>query len=200
MNLIDRAKNIIISPKTEWDVVANEEPNTQEILMSYILPLSLIPTAASILGSLIFFPYSFRLAIATGIGMGLVHLLVSFGVVLLAAFIIDALAPNFGSQKNFGRAIQLVAYSYTPAWIAGILFIIPFLGLFAWIASFYSIYLIYLGLNPTMKTPENNRIGYLIVSFIILTLAYVILWFILLAIIMGIVGAMFGLGALGTYY
>ena len=28
MNLVDRAKNIIMTPKTEWPVIAAEEPNT----------------------------------------------------------------------------------------------------------------------------------------------------------------------------
>ena len=46
MNLIDRAKNIIISPKTEWDVVANEEPNIQQIITGYVFPLAIIPAIA----------------------------------------------------------------------------------------------------------------------------------------------------------
>jgi len=158
MNLIDRAKNIMLSPKTEWEAVSNEEPDVQQILISYVLPLALIPAIASILGGLIFSPFGFSFAIAYGIGMGLVHMLLAFGAVLLAAFIIDALAPNFSSQKDFRRAVQLVAYSFTPAWVAGILFIIPVLGVLAWLASFYSIYLMYLGISPLMKTPENNKV------------------------------------------
>ncbi len=48
MNLVERAKNIIITPKTEWDVIAKEEPNIQQILFGYVLPLALIPTIAAI--------------------------------------------------------------------------------------------------------------------------------------------------------
>ena len=50
MNLIDRAKNIITSPKTEWDVVANEEPNIQQIITGYVFPLALLPAIAMVIG------------------------------------------------------------------------------------------------------------------------------------------------------
>ena len=48
--------------------------------------------------------------------------------VLILAFIIDALAPTFGAQKNRSQALKVAVYSYTPAWIAGVLNILPALG------------------------------------------------------------------------
>ncbi|MEJ2495401.1 MAG: Yip1 family protein [Ignavibacteriaceae bacterium] len=127
MNLVDRAKNIIVSPKTEWDVVAGEEPNIQQIIVGYVIPLALIPAIAVILGWGLFGVLGYK-SFTYGIALGLVQLLNAIIGVFLAAFVIDALATSFGSQKNLGRAVQLVAFSMTPAWLGGILSIFPAIG------------------------------------------------------------------------
>ncbi|HEX9006486.1 MAG TPA: Yip1 family protein, partial [Bacteroidota bacterium] len=151
-SLVDRAKNIIVTPKTEWQVVAGETPNIQQIILGYVLPLALIPAVATILGGLlfrsgIFFSMSYYIATA------LVAFVANVIGVFVTAFVIDFLAPNFGSEKGLGRAVQLVAYSYTPMWVAGILNIIPGLGIIAALVGLYGIYLMYLGLPLLMKTP-----------------------------------------------
>ena len=190
MSLIDRAKNILLSPKTEWEAVSNEEPNVQQILISYVLPLALIPAVAVLIGWGVIGMWGFT-SFNYGIAVALVQLLNAFIAVLLTSFVIDALAPSFGSQKNFGRALQLVAYSMTPVWIAGILNIIPSIGWLGSLIGLYGLFLLYLGITPMMKTPEDKRVGYLIVSIIILLVVY----FIVAAILTAILFAVFGLSA-----
>lgn len=187
MNLVERAKNIIITPKTEWEAVAAEEPNIQQILLGYVLPLALIPTISTIIGwgaigILGFTSFSY------GIAMGLVQLINAFLSVLIAGFVIDALAPSFGSQKNMGRAVQLVAYSMTPMWIAGILSIIPAIGWLSFLLGLYGLFLLYMGLSPLMKTPEDKKAVYLIVIIVVLIAIYWILTLILTAIFFAVFG------------
>ncbi len=191
MNLVDRAKNIILQPKTEWGVIAGEEPNVGQIFTGYVLPLALIPAIASIIGwGLI--GRGILSSFSYGIAMGIIQLISAFVVVYIAAFVIDFLAPNFGSQKGLGRAVQLVAYSYTPAWVAGIFYIIPVIGWLAMLAGLYSLYLLYLGLTPIMKTPPDKAVGYLVVSIIVLLIVYFVIGTILTMIVL----AIFGLSAL----
>jgi hypothetical protein len=187
MNLVERAKNIIVTPKTEWDAVAAEEPNIQQILLGYVLPLALIPTIAVIIGWGTIGIFGFT-SFTYGIAMGLVQLITAFLSVLVTGFVIDALAPSFGSAKNMGRAVQLVAYSMTPVWIAGILNILPTIGWLAGLLGLYGLYLMYLGLAPLMKTPEDKKVGYLVVSIIILIVVYFVIIAILTAILMAIFG------------
>jgi len=118
----------------------------------------------------------------------------AFLSVLVAGFVIDLLAPSFGSQKNMGRAVQLVAYSMTPIWIAGILNILPSIGWLAGLIGLYGLYLMYLGLAPLMKTPEDKKVGYLVVSIIILIVVY----FVIAAILTAILMAVFGLSILSA--
>jgi small-conductance mechanosensitive channel len=193
MNLVERAKNIIVTPKTEWDAVSAEEPNIQQILLGYVLPLALIPTIAVIIGWGMIGIFGFT-SFTYGIAMGLVQLINAFLSVLVAGFVIDLLAPSFGSQKNMGRAVQLVAYSMTPVWIAGILNILPTIGWLAGLIGLYGLYLMYLGLSPLMKTPEDKKVGYLVVSIIILVVVY----FVIAAILTAILMAVFGLSILSA--
>jgi hypothetical protein len=58
------------------------------------------------------------------------------------------------------------------------------------LAGFYGIYLMYLGLPPIKKTPQDKQVVYLIVSFVVLVVVYMVIAFILGGIVMGI----FGLG------
>ena len=187
MNIVDRAKNIILTPKTEWPVIAGEEPVAGQIVSGYVIPLALIPAVATMLGYGLVGRGMFT-SFSMGIALAIVSFVVAVAGVYLTAFVIDYLAPNFGSQKNFGRSMQLVAYSYTPAWVAGILTIIPVLGVLVLIASLYGLYILYLGFPHTMKTPQDKVVSYMVVSIIVLIIVYFVLTAILTMIVLGIFG------------
>ena len=187
MNLVDRAKNIILKPKEEWEVIGAEEPNVGQIMTGYVIPLAILPAVAVIIGYGVVGFLGFR-SFTYGIASGIISLLVSIGGVYLTAFVVDALAGSFNSQKNLGRAIQLVAYSYTPVWIGGILNIFPALSWLGMLFGLYGLYLMYLGLPKTMQTPEDKVVVYLIVSIIVLIVVYFILSAILTSILFGIFG------------
>ena len=54
MAMVDRIKNILLTPKAEWTVIAGETAPNGDILKSYVLPLAAIPAIAGfICGSLI---------------------------------------------------------------------------------------------------------------------------------------------------
>ncbi len=193
MNLIDRAKKIIMSPKTEWDVVTNEEPNIQQIITGYVFPLAVLPAIAMVIGWGVIGMMGFK-SFNYGIAMALVQLLNAVFSVFIAAFVIDALAPSFGSQKNLGRALQLIAYSMTPVWVGGILNIIPAISWLGSLFGLYGLYLLYIGLSPVMKTSEEKKLGYVIVSIVVLIVVY----FVIAAILTAILFSVFGLSMWGA--
>jgi hypothetical protein len=155
--------------------------------MGYVLPLALIPAVAALIGwGLV--GTAMMTSFTWGLAMGLTMFISALVGVYISAFVVDILAPNFGSQRGLGRAVQLVAYSYTPAWVAGVLHILPFLGWLASLASLYGLYLLYLGLPHTMKTPQDKVVVYLIVSIVVVIVVYFVLTAILTAIFFGIFG------------
>jgi len=192
MNLVERAKNIVVSPKTEWPVIASEPADPGGILAGYVVPLALIPTLATVLGVGLLGAGPMA-SIGIGVAMGVVSLITSILGVLIGAFVVDILAPTFSSEKDFGRSLQLVAYSWTPAWLAGILQIVPALGILAAIAGLYGVYLMYLGLPVIKKTPQDKLVVYLIVVLVAILVLYMVI-----AGILGAIVALLGFGMLGA--
>src|SRR5512143_2658943 len=72
MDIVERAKNIIMTPKTEWLVIAAEEPNTAQILKGYVLPLALIQAIAYAIG-LGVIGRGMTTSFSWGIAMGLIQ-------------------------------------------------------------------------------------------------------------------------------
>jgi hypothetical protein len=104
--------------------------------------------------------------------------------------IINALAPTFSSKSDATAAMKLAVYSMTPAWVAGVLYIIPLLDVLVILASLYGIYIMYLGfVCPMMDTPKDKVLPYMIVSLVVA----VVVW----AVVALILGAIFAVG--GVY-
>lgn len=163
MNIVERAKSLCLSPDAEWSVIAGERATLGELITGYALPLAALSAVGSLLGTMFYglgIVFALRVAI-----MGLVIALI--GVVVLAT-IIDALAPTFGAPKNSMGAAKVAAYAPTPAWVAGIAQIIPYLGsLISFIGALYALYLLYLGLMRVMKSPADKAVGYTVVVVVI---------------------------------
>ncbi len=186
MNLVDRAKNILITPKTEWEVIKNEQSSTADLFTKYAMILALIPVIATFIGqSLVGIslgPFgSYKIPVTNGLIYAVVYYILSLAGVYLVAFIIDALAPSFGSTKNMDASLKVAVYSYTAIWIVGIFGIIPLLGILA-ILGLYSLYLMYLGLKIVKDTPQDKLVGYLVVVIIIAIVVYFVIGMIVTAI------------------
>ena len=200
MNLVDRAKNILITPKTEWEVIKNEQTSTSDLFTKYVLILALIPVIATFIGqSLIGIslgPFgSYKIPVSNGLIYAVVYYILSIVGVYLVAFIIDALAPSFGSTKNMDASLKVAVYSYTAAWIAGIFGIIPILGILG-ILGLYSLYLMYLGLKIVKDTPQDKLVGYLVVVIIIAIVIYFVIGMIVAAIALPSFGDLYRLKGL----
>ena len=189
MNIVERAKKIILQPQNEWLVINQEETSTSQIILGYLITLALIPAIASFIGfGLVGISLPFAgtySSISWGIKQAIISLLSTVVSALLTAFIIDTLALSFGAVKNYNKAFQLVVYSYTPTMIAGILLIVPSLSIISLLAGLYGLYLLYLGIKPLMQTPQEKVLSYFIVSFIAMVLVFVLFSAILESIIMG---------------
>ncbi|MBS1577523.1 MAG: YIP1 family protein [Bacteroidetes bacterium] len=194
MSLIDRAKNMIISPAKEFDVINGEQPDTGKIITGYVLPLAGAAAVAAFIGYGLI-GVDFGVLKISGTNWGLyyaLNILINAVIsVFICAFIIDGLAPSFGSEKNMGRSVQLVAYSYTPAWIGGLLSILPSIAFVGSLFALYGLYLLYLGMPKLKKTPEDKHIGYFVVALIITIAVYLVIGAIMSRAIMPAMGLSF---------
>jgi len=164
-----RVKNILLSPSTEWQVIAAEASSARTIYLHYVAPLVGIGVLATFLGqTLVGVPLplfgTVRLSTAAAVANAVVTFGLSFLGVFLIALIVDALAPTFGGEKDPLASLKITAYSYTPAWVAAVLNLIPVLGILALLAAFYGLYLLYLGLPALMHSPKDRAVGYTVVT------------------------------------
>src|SRR3954464_12239660 len=144
MDLVQRAKNICLSPASEWAVIDAEPATAGGLLIGYAAPMAAIGAVAGFIGRSIVGASMFGVSYRAPFFSSLVLAIFAFGMALVSCFvlslIVDALAPTFNGQKSQIQALKLAVYSYTPAWIAGVLQIIPLLGILAFFASLYAIY------------------------------------------------------------
>lgn len=171
MGIVDRVKNILLKPKSEWDVIAGEISTTGGLFASYVAPLAGIAALCGFLGQTLVgtsipFLGTYRAPIMAGIVTALFVFGMAFVSVFILSLIINALAPSFGGQKDAAQAMKVAVYSYTPGWIGGFLGVLPMLGLLGGLLALYGLYLLYLGLPRLMKNPPEKSLGYTVVVVI----------------------------------
>lgn len=172
MSIVNRIRNILLSPRTEWPVIDAEQDTPHTLLTRFVLPLVLLGTAAAFIGygligiDAIFFKLK---GIKWGAWFAIRQLISGIVGYYTAVYVIDALAPSFSSEKNLGKSAQLVAYASTPSWVSAIFLVIPSLGILG-LFGLYGIYLFYVGLPVLKKTPEDKRIAYMVVAALVIIL------------------------------
>ncbi len=168
MNLIERTKNILLTPKTEWPVIAGETDTLSSLLTTYVIPLAAIPAIAALINGLVINSLGMKFAITTAV-IAYAGAIASF---VIASYVVDLLADRFKSEKDLNKSAQLVAYASSASWVAGVLSIVPVIGGLASIAGgLYAAYLMYLGIGPMKKTPEDQKIVYLVITLVVLIVA-----------------------------
>ncbi len=176
MNLVARAKAILVNPRQEWPVIDTEPVDVGSLLTGYVLPLAAIGPIAGAIGWTLFgFGGLFHMSVGTAITHAIVTFIFAVIGVFVLAWIINALAPTFGGTQSMPQAIKLAAYSSTAAWVAGIFGLIPALAILAAIGGLYSLYLCYLGLPVLMKSPADKTMTY----FIVVIVAAIIIYFVI---------------------
>ncbi len=195
MDIVNRVQQIILKPKEEWVKIKEEKITIAELFTSYAMILLAIPTIAqfigwSLVGQKIPFVGWYRMGVGTGLLRAILYYILTLVSVYVFGIVINALAPTFSSKSDATAAMKLAVYSMTPAWVAGVLYLIPFLYILVILASLYGIYILYLGfVTPMMDTPKEKVVAYMIVSLIVAVVVWVVVAVVL--------GAIFAVG--GVY-
>jgi Yip1 domain/Double zinc ribbon len=187
-NLIERAKNILLTPKSEWPIIEAEPTSVSQLFKGYVIPLAAFAAVMLFIRASLIGIGIWRLPVMTG----LLYALLRFGSALLGVYlvglIIDRLAPTFAGQRNQRQAFKTAAYAFTPAAFGALLGLFPVLGpVLQLAAALYSIYLLYLGLPLLMRNPQDKAMGYTAT-----TVVCAIFVMLLLGVIMSVFGRMTG--------
>jgi hypothetical protein len=199
MNIVERVKNILLSPATEWDKVAAETTVPKDVVINYVIPLAALAAIAHFISSVVIgttmpFVGTYRTPIIWGTALAVYQFVMAIVTVFVIAFITDALAPTFGGTKDMNQAVKLTAYTFTAGWIGAVFSIIPFLGVvISLLFGLYGLYILYLGLPKLMKNPGDKTIVY---EIVIILVAIVVMFVISMVGGLLTAGGMVGAGAM----
>jgi len=178
MDIVARAKGLLMDPVKEWGVIAAEPLDTAALFKSYVIPLSAVAAVSGLIGTTLMGGGMVGLigSAALGFVLGLV------GIFVLAK-IVEMLAPRFGGPTDSSAALKLAAYAPTASWVGGAFMIIPWIG---WIPALagglYSLFLFYVGTPTVMRIPKDRVMGFAI-SVVLVAVAVNILIGAIIAII-----------------
>lgn len=164
MNLVERAKRILLSPRTEWQVIDAEPTSAAQLYTTYVMPLAAIGPISQMIGYSVFgipvpFMGTYRVPFGSALASAVVSYVLALAVTYALALIIDGLAPTFNAQSSQVQALKVSAYSGTASWVAGIFLLIPGVRVLT-ILGLYGLYLLYLGLPILMKSPREKSAAY----------------------------------------
>jgi hypothetical protein len=160
------------------------------------MPLIVLSALAGFIGMQVFgfsmFGVTYRPGIVSGLTTAVLSIVMGVVAVVIVSLLAEWLAPKFGGVADRVQAFKLVVYSFTAAWLGGLLGLVPALAVIGMLAGLYGLYLLYLGATPLMKVPADKAVGYTAVTVVC---AAVAMW--LSALVIGLVsgGAMLAGGA-----
>jgi len=178
--MIQRIKDIIFKPKETWPQIKAETTGIGQVFTGYAMILAALPAVFGFLGFTLvgqsFGPITgfFRIPLTYALVWAIVWYVLILVALYVEGLVINALAPSFGSKPSLVNAYKLAVYSSTPMFIAGILNIIPALGILVFLISLYSFFLLYIGMPVMMETPKEKHVGYYVVTLIVMLVIYFI--------------------------
>lgn len=186
--IIDRVKLVVLRPKDAWEKISKEEIQLKDFLVSYVLPLVLIPTIASFIGyGLIGMGSYFKVAsFSWGLHQAILAFLSAYLGLMISAFCMHKLASSFHTSLSLPNAFKLVGYAYTPSWLAGVFYMVPGLSILGLVAGIYSLYILYIGFVPVTNVGEDKKISYFIISLIVIVAVSIVLSFVIGAMLLAI--------------
>ena len=139
MNILAKAKGLLVEPGKTWEAIAAEPMTLGGVFAGYVLPLAAIPSIASAIGTYL-----------SGNQPNFPELAISYAIALLSVLIMGKimapLAARFGAPSDGEAGMKLAAFAPTGAWVGGMALIVPSIGgLLALVGALYTLYLFFDG-------------------------------------------------------
>jgi len=188
MGAINKAIELAKNPAGFMTSDKDTPATVGSIMMNYVSVLAAIPFFAILLGDLWYYSAFSHYAGARIVAVAFVGALLTAIAYVVAVYIIgyvvQTLAPSFGSTKDEVKSLKLAAYAYTPVFLISALSIIPPLSVLGIIGVLYGLYIFYIGLPIVMGTAKDKVVPYLVTTLVVALIIYIVI-----AVIIGIISA-----------
>lgn len=163
--LFIRIKNLIVSPSSEWTVIAEEELTGVNVVHKYALPLIAFCSLAAFLGTAI---YLEGFNVEESLKKALLIFCSLFFSVYVSMGALYYAMPRFGLNQNRDLVFKFVAYSSTVIFaVKFVTELIPEL-FFLKILVLYTAYIVWEGVTPIFNIDEKFKPGFVTLASLIL--------------------------------
>lgn len=187
-SIYNRSANLLINPKSEWEIIKSENKSYKEVFRNYAIPMILLLSVSTIVGNAIyaaneknvmyFIPYI--------LSSGIAIFVIGYIGVKIGVRIINEITPSFNSRKNLDLIYNLVIYSFSAyGFFLALAILLPEAFYQIRFFGFYSLYLFWVGSESLCETPSDNKVGFVFVSNLIMFGIFSILYIIFDLIIRG---------------
>ena len=163
--VINRTKNIIISPSKEWPVIQQDTENAVQVSIGFVFPFLLIVALAD-LGQMI----ASHKAASFIVGSLIFDFISPFIFFALSSWLITRISARYHVQGDFHFYYNLLAYSYTPVFIVAILVAISPVFTPVILLGFYSVWLYKKGIDVLIPASPKIRLRIFLINYLIIIL------------------------------
>ncbi len=171
--ILRRIYLLLFYPRAEWDEIARETIRVDTLVRSYILPLSLIPPIATVIGMKTF-DASWNPAAGYQVppdeiyAAGMATLFGSISSIFLLAAIFRLIAPMYGSSRDFVAALKVATFGAIPVLLAGALLVVPIFVIVSVVALCHTLFLYWLGVHHVLGVEAGAQAEFIGVSITML--------------------------------
>jgi hypothetical protein len=169
---LSQLKNIILNPAKAWETLDSKEISIKLIRDSFLLPLIIIVSVASFLGSLLF--VNSQLSPVYPVTEGLKVFVLLIITVYSAAYILGEITYPLDLGKDFSISFRLIVFSLTPFLLCRIISSLFESLLFINITGLFGLYIFWTGAERMLNPPQYKKLPLLIATTVTVVGIYVV--------------------------
>ncbi len=176
MVALRRLSGLLRHPRAEMRIIAAESTSISQLVLRYIIPFALLAPLAGMLG-MTYFDGRWNADLGYVVppkdiyAAGATTLLASIGSVFALGGIFAALAPLYGSPRDFRSALKLATYGALPVMVSGGLLVLPMLAILGLAGLSYSLYLFWLGAHEVLGVRSSQQAEFVGIAMVLLVVA-----------------------------
>ncbi len=172
---------LLIDPQAQWQKIGSLSDDALRRLLLYPILMGLLPAIGFYVGTTqvgwqVIGDDVTRITPGSAIPLAVLFYAALMGALIFIGWMIHWMSSTYGAESFFIKGVVLMGYACTPVFLAGLFAVYPvwwFDVLLAIAAGSYAIRLLYLGIPPVMKVPEDR--GFLYASAVfMMALVYVV--------------------------
>lgn len=174
MDALGRIVRIVLSPRKEWERIANENTSIDVLVRRYIVPLSMLAPIATSIGMRAFdrawdSDQGYRVPVNDIFAAAALTLFASIASLFALAGIFVLLGRFYGSTRDYHTALAVATYGAVPTLLAGATLVLPVMAIVGLVGFVHSLYLYWLGAKQVLNVTRNEQAEFVGIAMLLLS-------------------------------